>query len=222
MSKVTGPGLSGRMVGYIAVDPENPNIIYARDSKDLFVSTNGGADWKQTVLPGSEILFLAVNPKNLSIIYLGTNKGIFEFKNNEASQGKAKSRIVITLKPDNPYMSVNGVKKEIDPGRGTKPIIVPKWGRTVVPIRAIVEALGGTIEWNGKERKTTIRFNGTMIELWIDNSRANVNREIRWIDPNNHDVGPIIINDRTMLPLRFVANLLLVKLTGTEQQERLR
>jgi len=29
-----------------------------------------------------------------------------------------------------------------------------------------------------------------------------------YIDPNNHSVKPIIINDRTMLPLRFVAESL--------------
>ncbi|MCD6427548.1 MAG: copper amine oxidase N-terminal domain-containing protein, partial [Caldisericaceae bacterium] len=113
--------------------------------------------------------------------------------------------IVITLKPGNPYMTVNGVSQEIDPGRGTKPVIIPKWSRTVVPIRAIVEALGGTIEWDGKERKVTIKFNGTVIELWIDNPEARVNGKVKWIDEKNHDVRPIIINDRTMLPLRFVA-----------------
>ncbi len=116
--------------------------------------------------------------------------------------------IVITLKPGNPYMTVNGVSQEIDPGRGTKPVIIPKWSRTVVPIRAIVEALGGTIEWDGKERKVTINFNETTIELWIDNPKAKVNGKVKWIDENNHDVKPIIINSRTMLPLRFVAESL--------------
>jgi len=116
-----------------------------------------------------------------------------------------KPQIVITLKPNNPYMTVNGVEKEIDPGRGTKPVIIPEWGRTVVPIRAIVEALGGTIQWDGKERKVTILFNDTTIELWIDKPQARVNGEMKWIDPKNHNVKPIIINDRTMLPLRFVA-----------------
>ena len=116
-----------------------------------------------------------------------------------------KPKTVITLQPDNPMMTVNGVQQEIDPGRGTKPVIIPKWGRTVVPIRAIVEALGGTIEWDGTERKVTINFNGTIIELWIDKPQARVNGEMKWIDPNNHDVKPIIINSRTMLPLRFVA-----------------
>jgi ligand-binding sensor domain-containing protein len=119
-----------------------------------------------------------------------------------------RSQIIITLQPDNPYMTVNGVQQEIDSGRGTKPVIIPKWGRTVVPIRAIVEALGGTIGWDGAERKVTINFNGTVIELWIDRPQAKVNGVTKWIDENNHDVKPIIVNSRTMLPLRFVAESL--------------
>ncbi len=117
----------------------------------------------------------------------------------------AVQQTVIKLQPDNEMMLVNGVQQEIDPGRGTKPVIIPKWGRTVVPIRAIVEALGGTISWDGTERKVTINFNGTTIELWIGKPQARVNGEMKWIDPNNHDVKPIIVNGRTMLPLRFVA-----------------
>ena len=115
-----------------------------------------------------------------------------------------KPQTIITLQPGNPMMTVNGVQQEIDPGRGTKPVIIPKWGRTVIPVRAIVEALGGTVGWNGKERKVTINFNDTVIELWIDNPKAKVNGEMKWIDPNNHSVKPIIMNNRTMLPLRFV------------------
>ena len=115
------------------------------------------------------------------------------------------TKTIITLQPNSPLMTINSIQQEIDPGRDTKPVIIPKWGRTVVPIRAIVEALGGTVEWNGTERKVTINFNGTVIELWIDKPQARVNGEMKWIDPNNHNVKPIIINSRTMLPLRFVA-----------------
>ncbi|MCD6564380.1 MAG: hypothetical protein J7K53_00400 [Bacteroidales bacterium] len=121
---------------------------------------------------------------------------------------KAVQKTVITLQPDNSYMTVNGVSQEIDPGRGTKPVIIPEWSRTVVPIRAIVEALGGTIEWDGTERKVTINFDSTTIELWIDNPQAKVNGTMVYIDSDNHSVKPIIINDRTMLPLRFVAESL--------------
>ena len=121
---------------------------------------------------------------------------------------KEVTQTVIILKIGNPYMTVNGVQKEIDPGRGTKPVIIPKWSRTVVPIRAIVEALGGTINWDGTERKVTMKLNGTTIELWIDKPQAKVNGAMKWIDSKNHNVKPIIVNDRTMLPLRFVAESL--------------
>ncbi|MCD6107389.1 MAG: hypothetical protein J7J57_04200 [Caldisericaceae bacterium] len=121
---------------------------------------------------------------------------------------KLVQEIIIKLWPDNPMMTVNGSLQEIDPGRGTKPVIITEWSRTVVPIRAIVEALGGTIGWGGTERKVTINFKGTVIELWIDSSKARVNSNAVYIDPDNHGVKPIIVNSRTMLPLRFVAESL--------------
>ncbi len=139
------------------------------------------------------------------------NKNGSSAPSNEVSittPSAAVQKTVIKLQPDNEMMVVNGTEKEIDPGRGTKPVIIPKWGRTVVPIRAIVEALGGTIEWDGVARKVTIHFNGTTVELWIDNPKARVNDTAKWIDENNHDVRPIIKNSRTMLPLRFVAESL--------------
>ena len=110
----------------------------------------------------------------------------------------------IILYVGNPMMYINGVEQEIDPGRGITPVIIPKWGRTIVPIRAIVESLGGTISWDNNERKVTINFKDVLIELQIDNPKARVNGIEKWIDPDNHDVKPTIINSRTMLPLRFV------------------
>lgn len=94
-------------------------------------------------------------------------------------------------------MTVNGVKKEIDPGRGTVPVIVK--GRTLVPIRAIIEEMGGRVDWDGNERKVTISLGKTKIELWIDKKSARVNGDLKELD-----VPPQIINGRTMLPLRFV------------------
>ncbi len=119
-----------------------------------------------------------------------------------------KEKIVIALIIDNPYMYINEALTEIDPGRGTQPVIIPEWGRTVVPIRAIAEALGATVEWDGIERKVTITLNTQKIELWIGNPMAKVNGIGEWIDEDNHDVKPIIINDRTMLPLRFIGESL--------------
>jgi hypothetical protein len=123
---------------------------------------------------------------------------------------------VLKMKIDSPYMFVDGVMEEIDPGRNTKPVIIAKWGRTVVPIRAIVEALGGTIEWDGKTRTITITLvekqippapptHTIYIVMKINDPVAYVNGEKRWIDSKNHSVKSVIINNRTMVPIRFVA-----------------
>ena len=118
---------------------------------------------------------------------------------------KGKKMIVIKLQIGNPIMTVNGVKMEIDPGRGTKPFIKEGWNRTLVPIRAIVESLGGTVGWEPKTRMVWIVFNSTEINMWIGKPQAKVNNILVWIDPSNHNVSPIIKNDRTFVPIRFVA-----------------
>ena len=115
---------------------------------------------------------------------------------------------VLKLKIDSPYMYIDGAKKEVDPGRGTKPIILKGWDRTLLPIRAVAEGLGGEVGWDGKERKVTIYLGGNEVVLWIGNPVAEVNGNKVYIDANNHKVKPIIINDRTMLPVRFVAESL--------------
>jgi sugar lactone lactonase YvrE len=141
-----------------------------------------------------------------TITIVATNK--YDLSTTVTKTVILQTQTVITLQPGNPIMTVNGVSQEIDPGRGTKPVIIAKWGRTVVPIRAIVEALGGTIGWDGTERKVTINLNETTIELWIGKPKASVNGEMKWIDEKDHSVKPIIVNGRTMLPLRFVTESL--------------
>jgi hypothetical protein len=125
---------------------------------------------------------------------------------NEISITITPKTIVITLQINNPMMIVNGKSYEIDPGRGTKPVI--KNDRTLVPIRAIVEALGGSAEWNDKDKSVTIKLGSTLIKLQIGNTMAYANGSIVQIDPTNSKVVPEIINGRTMLPVRFVTEKL--------------
>jgi len=77
--------------------------------------------------------------------------------------------------------------------------------RTLVPLRALVEHLGGTISWNAKTRQVTVKARGTAIILTVGKSTALVNGKSLAIDPKNGRVVPLISSDRTMLPLRFVA-----------------
>ncbi len=184
-------------------------------------ATNQTFSFTGKVSPGSTLkingILTHTNPDGTfhSTVILNAKKNIIEAvaigKDGEETVVKkvvyfsGKRRIVIELQIGNPYMTVNGVKQEIDPGRGTYPVIIKGWDRTVVPIRVIVEALGGEVLWNDKEREVTIQFNGTVINLWINKPMAMVNNVPEWIDTKNHTVCPIIVNDRTFVPIRFVA-----------------
>ena len=110
--------------------------------------------------------------------------------------------IVVKLWVGNQFMEVNGTRIPIDE-QGTKPIILES--RTLVPIRAIIEAFGGKVGWDSKTRKVTIDFNNNNLELWIGQSLASLNGYAVQIDSANPKVVPMIINGRTMIPLRFVA-----------------
>ncbi len=105
---------------------------------------------------------------------------------------------VVNLQIDNPVMTVNGSRSEIDPGLGTTPII--KDSRTLVPIRAVVEAFGGRVEWEAHTNTAVLEMNGSTIRLKIGSAIASRNGKEAVLD-----VSPIIHNNRTMLPIRFVA-----------------
>jgi hypothetical protein len=109
-----------------------------------------------------------------------------------------KDYIVIVLQINNPLMRVDQKIVEIDPGRDTVPIISN--GSTLCPIRAIIEAIGGSIAWDGSEQKTTLTLKTLKLELWINKKTAKVNGVSK-----NLSIAPQIINGRTMLPLRFVS-----------------
>jgi len=98
---------------------------------------------------------------------------------------------------DDPMMSLNGELQEIDPGRKTSPLI--KDGRTLVPIRAIIEAMGGSVGWDPGQGKVSLNAFGHDIAMWIDSKAIQVDGAA-----NSMDVPPQIINERTMLPVRFV------------------
>ncbi|MDR2183276.1 MAG: copper amine oxidase N-terminal domain-containing protein [Clostridiales bacterium] len=81
------------------------------------------------------------------------------------------------------------------------PIIVE--GRAMLPARAIVEMLGGEIYWDDELRQVLINQGGTRIVLTIDRPTVYVNGA-----PQQLDVPPQIVEGRTLVPLRFVAESL--------------
>lgn len=118
----------------------------------------------------------------------------------------------ILLQIDNPMMTVNGVEKEIDPGRGTVPIMANN--RTLVPVRAIIEEIGGSVTWEEHTQTATLTYNGDAIQLTVDSTTAYRNEEVVTLD-----VAPVSIHDRIMLPIRFIAESFHFSVDWNEEQQ---
>lgn len=77
--------------------------------------------------------------------------------------------------------------------------------RTMIPFRGIVEALGATVTWDqatGTIRATRSTDNLTL-DMQLNNKTAHVNGQSVELD-----VPPAIVHDRTLVPVRFLAESL--------------
>jgi hypothetical protein len=103
-------------------------------------------------------------------------------------------------------MLVDDKTVAIDTSGKVAPII--QNSRTLLPIRALIETLGGTVGWDPVARKATLALKGTTLQLWIGKATATVNGRSVQIDAADKRVVPVITVGRTLLPLRFVAESL--------------
>jgi hypothetical protein len=154
----------------------------------------------------SQLTYFDTNVNNDTTYYY-TVKPVFQDQtigvpSNEVSASPKEAAGTIQLTINNPVMSGNGVTKQIDQGYSTAPVI--KDGRTFLPIRAVIDEIGGNVEWDASQRKVTIIFDGRTAELWIGSNKVLINGA-----ETTSDAAPYIsATGRTMLPLRIVGESL--------------
>lgn len=86
--------------------------------------------------------------------------------------------------------------------KSASPIV--KNRRTLVPLRFIGEALGKEVIWNNDEKSVTVSDEGTSFKLYIDSKIIdNGDGTLKFTD-----VAPCIVNRKTYLPLRAIAELM--------------
>ena len=115
----------------------------------------------------------------------------------ESDKQALDNEFLLTMQIANPVMTVNGQEKNIDDD-GTAPTIVSD--RTLVPVRAIIESMGGSVNWDSDTSTAMLEYNNDIITLTIGSETAYFND-----NANTLDTAPQIINDRIMLPIRFIA-----------------
>lgn len=81
-----------------------------------------------------------------------------------------------------------------------KPFIQPETNRTLVPVRFIAKNLGCDVDWFDTLNMVSISNGLKSVQLYIDNPQALVDGVVK-----TFDAAPIIKDDRTFVPLRFIS-----------------
>lgn len=99
-----------------------------------------------------------------------------------------------SLTNSNITVKINGIPVAFD-----QPPIIEN-GRTLVPLRAIFEALGADVQWDGNTQTVTSTKGGTKISLQIGSTKMYVNGNAITLD-----VPAKVINSRTLVPVRAIS-----------------
>lgn len=76
-------------------------------------------------------------------------------------------------------------------------------GRTLVPLRAAGEALNAEVTWEQGTQTATVVKDGNIVQFRLNNPIYTVNGERHYVD-----IPTVLINNRTMLPLRALGEAL--------------
>ena len=112
------------------------------------------------------------------------------FKQTASKPGKPaeEMKTVVVMQVGSKTMFVNGKAYEKD----AAPVIMND--RTLVPIRFVTESLGGEVKWNAETKEVTLVIDGKEIKMTIGKTIEK------------YGVAPVIIDSRTFVPVRFVAD----------------
>jgi hypothetical protein len=198
---------------YVDTTPPTFTLNYPTETTSESVTISGTTESDAKVfLRDGEIGNVNGSFKATVNLSLGSNYFYFAFQDKAGNKSKTTieiKRISITkivLQIGKPDMFVNGKVVPIDAESKITPII--EGGRTLIPIRAVVESLGGYVSWDKNEKKITLLLDKNKVEMWVGKNTALVNGKETYIDSSNPNIMPKIISGRTFIPLRFVAESL--------------
>ena len=101
-----------------------------------------------------------------------------------------------------PVMLAGSTLLPIDPSN-TQTTAQLLGGRTYLPVRGFLEAIGATVGWNQADQQITINYHDYIVDLWIGQNTVLIN-DLR----QTLEAPPRLVGGRAMVPARLISELL--------------
>lgn len=127
-------------------------------------------------------------------------KKIFEVQRN---RNKNQTRARTVTPEEEPGLQARPLEERLRIGGTNLKFDIPpviKYGRTLVPVRAISRGLGAQVAWDAQTMTVTITRGDTVVTLALGSREMLVNGQ-----PVIMDVPAQLISNRTFVPIRFIA-----------------
>ncbi len=173
----------------------------------IYASFDKGQHWQNIGLKGSKISSLyAFRGTNGDQVYAATDSDLAwtTVPRSVSPTGSAPVRFVIGQN----YYTLSGNTYQMD----ATPFI--EKGRAYVPARCLADALGCEIDWDEANQAVTISDHEKVLKMVIGSNQLTVNGEKMFMD-----AVPILKDDRTYLPARFVATALNYKVVWDDRNQ---
>ena len=192
----------------VTVDTHPPAISLLQPGLQMFETT---LDQVVIQIHTDEACILVINQQTISADYLT------DWKHTQPiAMGKQTFRLVVIDKANNQsyldlvvtrYKMIQYIELAIDRALAivnnqsvvldAPPVIMN--GRTMVPLRFIGEAFGAKVDWEASKKEINLLLDTIQLTLRIGQKTAYKNKQ-----PLQLDAPPVIMNGRTMVPLRFI------------------
>lgn len=107
----------------------------------------------------------------------------------------------VVLQLNNSTLLADGKSSKVDPNSNLAPQNIG--GRTMLPLRAATELMGCGLEWDGSTSAVTVHYEDRSVVFWIGKKEILVDGTTK----KQIDVAPTIVNDHTMLPVRYLEEI---------------
>lgn len=183
---------------WIELDSEH-HYIYYKDLQNIL-------DFDLISAPEINTIAIYRNKKVPENITLYDKKGNAKeicsiFKDKYIALGYKENLDDVLIIPESKVVSAEGIKVSLNGGLLEFDVLPTTINdRTMVPLRAIFEALSASVDWNEQTRTVTSKKGNTTVKLTVDSDKMTVNDKMITLDS-----PATVVDNRTLVPVRAIS-----------------